>query len=95
MAGSAYAMAKWVHLEDSQPGETIERYRQRVALPDLPSLRELGMTPRGISRLEGLREGEWFEMWETTLIAFIREAKKSDDPITLPPSDPMTKLDGY
>ncbi|KAG8868030.1 hypothetical protein FRB98_003855 [Tulasnella sp. 332] len=93
VAGSAYAMAKWVHLEDSVPGETVESYSQRV--PPIPSLRTLRATPKGISRLEGTREGEWFREWEGTIASFVREKRINRTPVTMPSNQPGAVLDGY
>ncbi|KAG9026032.1 hypothetical protein FRB95_009491 [Tulasnella sp. JGI-2019a] len=82
VAGAAYAMAKWVHLEDSIPGETVEAYSARV--PPLPSLRFLRTTPKGISRLEGIREVEWFTLWEETIATYVRHRRTDTTPVNTP-----------
>lgn len=84
VAGAAYAMAKWVHLEDSQLGETAEQYGERS--PKTPALRALRTTPRGVSRLEGIREGEWFKEWEETIASCVRHGRISSDPVIIPVS---------
>lgn len=96
VAGAAYALAKWVHLEDSQVGETADQYGQRA--PKIPSLRALRTTPRGVSRLEGVREGEWFREWEHTIASCVQQRRISSDPLTVPFTGgvaPGALLDGY
>ncbi|KAG9006998.1 hypothetical protein FRB93_008264 [Tulasnella sp. JGI-2019a] len=64
VAGSAYALTRWVHLEDSLPGESADAYRSRVGMDSAVSLKN---TPRGVSKLEGPTEEAWFDKWETTI----------------------------
>ncbi|KAG8994550.1 hypothetical protein FRB94_009797 [Tulasnella sp. JGI-2019a] len=82
VAGAAYSIAKWVHLEDSYPGERVEEYRQRT--PVLPSLRYLRATPKGISRLEGMLENEWFHAWQETIATFARTKRDNTTPVETP-----------
>ncbi|KAG8840609.1 hypothetical protein FRB96_009021 [Tulasnella sp. 330] len=93
VAGAAYAMAKWVHLEDSIPGETVEAYSQRA--PMVPSLRFLRTTPKGISRLEGTREGEWFSEWKETIAMFVRDRRINSTPVETPVAPLGSTLDGF
>lgn len=82
VAGAAYATAKWVHLEDSVPGESVETYSRRA--PVLPSLRFLRTTPKGISRLEGIREAEWFDAWQGTIATLVRQRRNSATAVVTP-----------
>lgn len=102
VAGSAFALTKWVHLEDSIPGETVEEYRQRtpstskLSHTDKPKL--LKATPKGISELIGTREGEWFAEWEDTIASFVKQRHISPVPVTQPLGGFKTAgigLDGY
>ena len=62
VAGASYPFQRWVHLDDSHPGETVNEYQERPEprLSDLakhtlaarPILKE---TPRGISQLVGTK----------------------------------------
>lgn len=91
IAGSAFALTRWVHLHDSTPGETCESYERRwlsqwrsqnsVGEPPRLVLRQ---TPLGISRLEGLREGEWFSMWEESIATYVRQGTITDDMLRYP-----------
>ncbi|KAG8874476.1 hypothetical protein FRB97_005882 [Tulasnella sp. 331] len=93
VAGAAYAMAKWVHLEDSILGESVEMYSQRT--PMLPSFQLRRTTLKGISRLEGVREGEWFNEWKETIAVFAREKRNNPDPIITPVGPPRSTQGGY
>ncbi|KAG8988420.1 hypothetical protein FRB93_004108 [Tulasnella sp. JGI-2019a] len=82
VAGSAYAMAKWVHVKNSVPGETVEAYFDHA--PVVPSLRFLRATPKGISRLEGMREAEWLSEWEDTIATLVRTRNTDTDLLEKP-----------
>ncbi|KAG8979760.1 hypothetical protein FRB94_010347 [Tulasnella sp. JGI-2019a] len=69
VAGSAYALARWVHLEDSLPGESVDKYRNRVGSSEAASLKS---TPRGVSMLVGPTEDVWFNKWESTIADWAR-----------------------
>ncbi|KAG9043920.1 hypothetical protein FS837_008980 [Tulasnella sp. UAMH 9824] len=78
VAGSSFALTKWVHLTDSRPGQTAEEYQTEYDAnhPNLvaePRKLLLKQTPRGVSQLIGLREGEWFAQWKDTVGALIRQ----------------------
>lgn len=51
------------------------------AMPIVPRLRK---TPKGVSELMGLREGEWFKQWEKTLTRSVTLRLERSDPMTLP-----------
>ncbi|KAG8809006.1 hypothetical protein FRC19_004122 [Serendipita sp. 401] len=64
-----------------------------------PSMSRLKQTPKGISELVGLREGEWFKMWEGTITKLVLLRAERSDPIFLP-SEVVAEsagamLDGY
>ncbi|KAG8844564.1 hypothetical protein FRB96_002993 [Tulasnella sp. 330] len=73
VAGAAYALARWVHLDDSTPGERIEEYRNRIRVSRGTTLKR---TPRGVSRLVGPKEEAWFKEWEGTIIDYTRRLVK-------------------
>ncbi|KIO16163.1 hypothetical protein M407DRAFT_233386 [Tulasnella calospora MUT 4182] len=78
VAGSSFALTKWVHLTDSRPGQTAEEYQAEYDAnhPNLvaePRKLLLKQTPRGVSQLIGLREGEWFAQWKDTVGALVRQ----------------------
>ena len=55
-------------------------------------------TPEGISKVRGLREGEWFAMWEETIKNAVKTRVKNSIPLVDPvgaPSSTASKLDGY
>ncbi|KAG8898525.1 hypothetical protein FRB99_007384 [Tulasnella sp. 403] len=60
VAGSAFALTRWQHLEDSVPGESVEQYNERHPSPSAkaPDKRLLKATPKGVAQLVGTREGE-------------------------------------
>ncbi|KAG8829649.1 hypothetical protein FRC17_006237 [Serendipita sp. 399] len=69
------------------------------SLPSAPVISRLKQTPKGISELVGLREGEWFRMWEGTISKLVLLRTQRSDPIMLP-SDVLAEsagamLDGY
>ncbi|KAG8879354.1 hypothetical protein FRB97_001739 [Tulasnella sp. 331] len=70
IAGSAYALAKWIHLEDSIPGESVDAYRSRIGPYSTAPLKS---TPRGVSRLMGSTEEAWFEKWEATIARYAKQ----------------------
>ena len=51
--------------------------------PSVPNMAKLRRTPKGISQLVGLREGEWFRMWEATLTRSVLLRLNRRDPIVL------------
>lgn len=67
VAGSAYALARWVHLEGSAPGEGVEAFCGRTGRVATDDLR---VAPGGVAQLVGVTEEEWFDTWESTLINF-------------------------
>ncbi|KAG9025589.1 hypothetical protein FRB95_009986 [Tulasnella sp. JGI-2019a] len=83
VARAAYAMAKWAHLEDSIPGETVEAYNTRVPAK-VPSPHPLRVTPKGISRLEGVQEAGWIRQWESTIATFVRNRRQDVTPVDYP-----------
>ncbi|KAG8991988.1 hypothetical protein FRB94_012107 [Tulasnella sp. JGI-2019a] len=92
VAGAAYAMTKWVHVEDSIPGETVEAYIERVPTTT-PSITYLRATPNGISRLEGIREAEWVKQWAPTIAAFVKTRRHDIKPVDAPlPRLPGTNM---
>ena len=100
VAGSAFGLTKWVHQGDSHPGETPEDYLRRTSGSPRSATGNafLKATPRGISRLEGIREGEWFSQWEETIGSLVRQRYISPVPMTVPLHSPKTAglgLDGY
>ena len=145
VAGVAYPLKEWVHVEDSVAGEDVGQYLMRkedtqlrtqvsrvlqtlpaysapspsasllpgssngdawadrrptnlaqigissssqqdgsVRTPSVPSMARLRRTPKGISELVGLREGEWFKQWEKTLTRSVTLRLEREDPMTLP-----------
>lgn len=63
------------------------------------NIARLRQTPRGISQLVGLREGEWFKQWETTISRCVILRLDRRDPLTLPSEilagSAGALLDGY
>jgi hypothetical protein len=142
VAGAAYPLKDWVHLEDSVPGEDVAQYLMRkeesqsrtqsqrllqtlpsysantssqpgssggdawadrrpttlaqfgastssqpqamTRAPTVKDMARLRRTPKGISELVGLREGEWFKQWEGTLTRSVLLRLERKDPIVLP-----------
>ncbi|CAG7850827.1 SubName: Full=Uncharacterized protein {ECO:0000313/EMBL:CCA71762.1} [Serendipita indica DSM 11827] len=157
VAGAAYSLKEWVHLEDSVAGEDVARYlirkeearaqlpnRSLTALPayssdlksplpitsstgdawteqrpttlaqfglssqpqassssaaPLPTISKLRQTPKGVSELVGLREGEWFKQWEGTITRSVLLRVDRSDPLALPgeilAESAGAMLDGY
>lgn len=105
VSGSAFAFTKWVHMEDSSPGETVEDFRERHDVGNLAGanrLPTLKATPRGVSQLVGMREGEWYEQWQETIGFMVRRGHVSGTPERMPMSPEATNLaqagaglDGY
>ncbi|KAI0825081.1 hypothetical protein BC628DRAFT_287069 [Trametes gibbosa] len=55
-------------------------------------------TMAGAARMVGLREGEWFRQWQSTMRGRIASGYASDEPLTTPdpaPENPVQTLDGY
>ncbi|KAG8900386.1 hypothetical protein FRB99_006094 [Tulasnella sp. 403] len=100
VAGSAFALSKWAHLDDSSPGQTVEEYQELYnrTHPEGERL-VLKQTPNGVSRLVGKREGEWFAEWEDTIGALVRQRCISSEPISIPMDGARGRagsgLDGY
>ncbi|KZV82450.1 hypothetical protein EXIGLDRAFT_702535, partial [Exidia glandulosa HHB12029] len=94
--GAAYPLKQWVHLPDSRPGDDVDAYISRVAHPVDRS--RFKATPEGISEVRGLREGEWFAMWEETIKSAVQNKVKNNIPLVDPlgaPNSMASKLDGY
>jgi len=94
--GATYALKKWVHLADSQPGDDVASYSARVGRPVDPN--RLSRTPEGISEVRGVREGEWFAQWESTVKNAVNGNLKNKDPLVDPHggvNSLAVKLDGY
>lgn len=80
VAGTSYALTRLVHEPESTPGQTVEEYREqwlarwkeknKIAEP--PKGIVFQQTPLGVSRLHGIREGEWFSKWEDAIGAYVR-----------------------
>lgn len=104
VAGSAFALCRWVHLPDSVPGETVEEYNARCgnvassSRGPMPKKLILKETPRGISQLIGKREGEWFQEWEETIGSLVRQRYSDGLPLAEPLGSDRSigiGLDGY
>lgn len=94
--GAAYALKQWAHLPDSAPGDDVGSYAARTGRTVDP--RRLRRTPEGISEARGLREGEWFAMWEDTIKGAVANRVKNPHPLIDPvgaPNSMASKLDGY
>ncbi|KAH7098975.1 hypothetical protein BKA62DRAFT_711006 [Auriculariales sp. MPI-PUGE-AT-0066] len=94
--GACYALKQWVHLPDSVPGDDVVSYVSRIGRPVDPN--KLARTPSGISEIRGVREGEWFAVWESTVKNAVSTNLKSADPLADPlggPNSMAAKLDGY
>jgi hypothetical protein len=50
----------------------------------VPTLSKFKQTPKGISELVGLREGEWFKQWESTLTRSVMMRVQRQDTIMVP-----------
>ncbi|KAG8890039.1 hypothetical protein FRB98_001152 [Tulasnella sp. 332] len=74
VSGSAYALARWVHLEDSIPGESVSSYVDHARPASNAQLKE---TPRGISKLEGPTEDAWFNKWESKIADMTKRKVRS------------------
>ncbi|KIM29861.1 hypothetical protein M408DRAFT_67374 [Serendipita vermifera MAFF 305830] len=94
VAGVAYPLKEWVHLEDSIPGEDVAQYRVRRS-PDsnTPDMTRMRKTPRGISQLVGVQEEEWFEQWEAVLRRAVVLGLERPVPIQYP-SEVVTRHSG-
>ncbi|KAG8895194.1 hypothetical protein FRB99_000711 [Tulasnella sp. 403] len=100
IAGSAFALTRWERLEDSVPGESVDQYNERhpSSSTTAPDKRLLKATPKGVSKLVGTREGEWFAQWEDTIASCVRQRHVSPVPINQPMGTFATAgigLDGY
>ncbi|KIM29866.1 hypothetical protein M408DRAFT_67255 [Serendipita vermifera MAFF 305830] len=85
VAGVAYPLKEWVHLEDSIAGEDVAQYRaRRPANAKTPDVARLRKSLRGISELVGVREEEWFEQWEGVLRRAVVLGLQRDVPIQYP-----------
>ncbi|KAG8885039.1 hypothetical protein FRB98_002039 [Tulasnella sp. 332] len=71
VAGSAYSLARWVHLEDSIPGDDAETYCHRMNDVSIHHS-DLKSTPRGVSMLMGVSEEAWFREWEGRIAGYCR-----------------------
>lgn len=80
VAGTSFALTRWVHEPDSVPGQTVRDYGEKWAASgdhdegESESSRDVifKQTPLGISRLQGLREGEWYKDWEDAIASNVR-----------------------
>jgi hypothetical protein len=81
VCGGAYALKRWVPVEPEELTE--EEYSQHGGPGggQNPSSQRLRQTPNGITRLVGLREGEWFRKWEGTIIRAVVGHYQSSTPI--------------
>ncbi|KAG8858766.1 hypothetical protein FRB96_004903 [Tulasnella sp. 330] len=75
VAGAAYALARWVHLEGSSPGEGFEAFCSRTGRL---ATDDLAITPWGVAKLVGVTEEDWFNAWESTFVDFARRKMKAD-----------------
>ena len=80
IAGSAFAFTKWVHLPDSLPGEAPADYVSRHG-GDINALRA---TPHGVQRIVGLRDGDFFALWQETIARLVRQSRTDQTPLTEP-----------
>ncbi|EJD50799.1 hypothetical protein AURDEDRAFT_111960 [Auricularia subglabra TFB-10046 SS5] len=94
--GAAYALKRSVPLADALPQDDITSYLDRTGRAVDP--RRLACTAEGISECHGLREGEWFAMWEETIKSAVVNKVKNSHPLVDPvgaPNSMASKLDGY
>lgn len=63
------------------------------------SVPRLVRTKSGMSKILGIREGEWFKQWESTIATAVRSRMQDNLPLTVPYDIPTTRarinLDGY
>ncbi|KAG9019719.1 hypothetical protein FRB90_010989 [Tulasnella sp. 427] len=81
VAGSSFTFTKRIHMPDSRPSQTIKEYEAQRQMGNpraLPNDAIWQETPRGIVRIEGLREGQWFAQWEDTIAALVRQGYKRE-----------------
>ena len=68
-------------------------------VPSFPTISKLRQTPKGVSELVGLREGEWFKQWEGTITRSVLLRVDRSDPLALPgemiAESAGAMLDGY
>jgi hypothetical protein len=60
---------------------TSSTYPSSTRVPAALNLAKLRRTPKGISELVGLREGEWFKQWEATLTRSVMLRLERKDPM--------------
>ncbi|KAH9898349.1 hypothetical protein C8Q73DRAFT_684430 [Cubamyces lactineus] len=83
VCGGAYALKYW----DPNP-------HTAAAGGDNPAGRVV-QTPQGPARVVGLREGEWFKQWESTIRTRIKNRFQSTQCLTTPDAVAVQQLDGY
>ncbi|KAL1738971.1 hypothetical protein HDZ31DRAFT_86044 [Schizophyllum fasciatum] len=110
VAGAAYAMKRWDTVtspDKAEQGAPPSFDAPTAKLPITPgasssSSRDNMQTPSGPRRVVGIREGEWFRAWQSTIAQcvtrrYICSSKPMSSPLRDPPSAPLAayQLDGY
>jgi hypothetical protein len=91
VAGTTFAFLKWVHLEQSYPGETVEAYAERTTADDrddraMGSLKthiSLKATPKGVFRLVGMRSADFLSEWLPEIGARAAKEFRSEQPLII------------
>lgn len=95
VCGGAYALKAWQRVDPQEPSWD-QPPPPFSGLP--PSDGRIVQTNTGVARLTGLREGEWFQMWEGTIRQAVMNRLQDDRPIVIPNGGPTAaamQLDGY
>lgn len=111
VCGGAYALKSWklVDYNTTSTGTTSSTAApdDSDAPPPFPGTlntsftlnnRTLVNTQMGVAEVIGLREGEWFQMWEGTVKRAVMGRLKTQVPLTVPDEGPLPAalmLDGY
>ncbi|KAG9227239.1 hypothetical protein CCMSSC00406_0004222 [Pleurotus cornucopiae] len=96
--GGAYALKRWVPHDNNGNGNgNGDNGPQPPGGPDPDAKAKPDYTQSGVGGLfSGVREGEWFRVWQGTILRAVMNGYTSSEPLYAPdPSAAGSRLDGY
>lgn len=92
VCGGAYALKRVVPVDQDEANPD-----SKSAIRDEPP--EAGPSSRRVTKVVGLKEGQWLRQWEGSIKQLVTSRRQSSIPLTLPqmdaPNEVAMLLDGY